>query len=309
MLLMRDLVRTALAAVVAVLLFAQVASAELLWDPLVQDITATSVGVVTFRSSLVTVTCNMTLRGSVNSFDQTTADWIGAFEAGATSGCSSGMSVTPQFTTPTLWIADYRSFTGTLPHPSSIGATLDDAQFLIGLPALRIGCLYIADVITRLSFPGTSPNRVVGLSIDGTNIPAAATLGGVSCPVGSISGVFNVSPAAPLVAGADPIRPASSKMVGANATRAYRFINNKPIATEITSITFDLPLPEFRTDPSPPAGLPIPVGAGATHNFTVRYVPAAGAPAAAKRKTAVVVATRDANGIVKSFSAALTAHP
>lgn len=294
----------------ALALIASSARADLVWAPSVPDITAVSLGTVTFSTTGGSMACNVTLSGFMNDFPLTGGASIGAITGGSVTGCTPGMSLRTEFTRPDLWLSTYNAFTGSLPYPTSVQSTVRSAQVLVSLPG-GTNCLYIADLRASAAFRGSNPNTLGLLTLTGANIAPTTTLSGI-CPTrASLTGSFRVTPAATLTSlAALPLTPTDHHLVGINATQLYRFVNTTGATVEIVSI---LLVDDFgqgiATDPDPVAGLPISVGAGVTYNFTLRYVPLPGSTSDDKVHSTVVVTTRDAGGNLLRYKVKVYGDP
>lgn len=305
---MGSLLLVLLTAAAAQALSTATTEAELVWSPAVPDVTATSLGTVTLVAGAVTVACNMTLRGFVNDFP-TAASSTGALASGSTAGCTTGLSLTPEFTRPDLWLSTYRTYTGVLPYPSGAVTLFKSVQLLARVGATVV-CRYIGDVTANWALRGASPNSLGLLTLSAASMPLVAQAG--VCPrTAAFRGAFSVSPAATLTSvAAPPVLPVQHHLVGINATQGYQFINQTGGPVEVVSIVLDNGAAQgISTDPDPIVGLPATVGAGGTYNFTLRYVPLAGSTADDTVASTVVVNVRDAGGALVEYKAKVYGDP
>jgi hypothetical protein len=154
-------------------------------------ITGTSLGPVTFSGNGITITCNVTLRGTVTSnrvpkVAGTSYGEITAVTIGRCSGGSASVLGLP-------WPVTYNAILGTLPEGvTGVSLTVARTGFLMNTIGLE--CLYGGSVTSLLAVTGTNP-YTTGLYA----IPSESTVplvrGSFLCPTrGTMSGTFGISP-------------------------------------------------------------------------------------------------------------------
>lgn len=145
-------------------------------------ITANSVGRITFTGGAVSISCDISLTGTLAaSVAKVAGTSFGSITAGTSTSCGTG--VVSSVLTATPWAVQYRSFTGTLPSISTLTQRWAPMTWSYG--AVTIGtCLYTTP---GLGFTFTPPRA---LAIDASNSWTKAA-GGALCPTsGRWSGAF-----------------------------------------------------------------------------------------------------------------------
>jgi hypothetical protein len=154
-------------------------------------ITGTSLGAVTFSGSGITITCNLTIRGSVTSarvpkVAGTSYGEITSVSVGRCSGGSASVLGLP-------WPVVYNAILGTLPEGvTGVSLTVQRTGFLLN--AIGLECLYGGSLTTLLAVTGTNP-YTSGLYAVPPGSSAPLVSGSFLCPrSGSMTGTFGISP-------------------------------------------------------------------------------------------------------------------
>lgn len=154
-------------------------------------ITGTSLGPVTFSGSGITITCPLTLSGTVTSarvpkvsgtsYGEVTSVTIGR----CTGGTASVLSLP--------WPITYNAILGTLPNAVT-GVALTVNRLGFQLSALGITCLYGGNIATLLAVTGTNP-YTTGLYAVPAGSSAPFVSGSFLCPrTGTMTGTFGITP-------------------------------------------------------------------------------------------------------------------
>lgn len=165
--------------------------------------TAVSQGLVTLSTTLAgtptNFTCPVTLTGTLEGM----VEKIAGLEAGRISAATVGtcnrsafgtVTAAALFTRPTSWKLRYDTFTGSLPNPNGLRATIEGAQFLFNIPGVGTACLYAGDIPVDLGFAGRSPNTSGLLRTLANTLALSATLSGICPSAASMTGTFSVTP-------------------------------------------------------------------------------------------------------------------
>jgi hypothetical protein len=153
-------------------------------------ITSVSRGLVTFSSGTTTITCRVTLRGSLNATVTLTAGQsLGRVSAVEIAECSSGATVTVLSLPYNL---NYQSVAGTLPNAvTAINFRVDAAAFNLSLFGRFINCLYSGNQPARLAVRGTNPYETGDITTTAASLPLVR---GAGCPSeGEMRGVFSLT--------------------------------------------------------------------------------------------------------------------
>lgn len=187
-------VRLAMVVAIAIVAFAAAAgtaaAGEFQFSP-GGAITGASLGAVTFSSNGITITCNLTLRGTVTSarvpkVAGTSYGEITSVSIGRCSGGTASVLGLP-------WPVVYNSILGTLPEGvTGVSLTVQRTGFLLNTIGLE--CLYGGSVSSLLAVTGTNPYTTGLYAIpSGSSVPFVR--GSFLCPTtGSMSGTFGISP-------------------------------------------------------------------------------------------------------------------
>lgn len=158
-------------------------------------ITATSTG-TTFSGSFGTISCPLTLRGTLQSRVAkvlgATAGTITSATWGSSGSCVSGArSPVPTFTPP--WTLTYNAFAGTLPNITSVDWVIQLMTFLISLFNGSCSASYQGNLTVR-----TSGSPVTALSannsIGGNTFSRIAALSGLCPATATFSTTMTVTP-------------------------------------------------------------------------------------------------------------------
>jgi hypothetical protein len=154
-------------------------------------ITGTSLGPVTFSGSGITITCPLTLRGTVTSarvpkVAGTSYGEITSVTVGRCSGGSVSVLGLP-------WPVVYNAILGTLPNAvTGVSLTVNRTGFLFN--ALGLECLYGGSITSLLAVTGSNP-YTSGLYAIPPGSSAPFVRGSFFCPrTGSVSGTFGITP-------------------------------------------------------------------------------------------------------------------
>jgi len=153
-------------------------------------ITGTSLGVVTFSGSGITITCPVTLSGTVTSavVEKRSGATYGAVTSVRIGRCSGGTVAVLNLP----WSVTYDSILGTLPSAVT-GVALTVNGTGVALTFSGITCLYGGTVSSLLAVTGSNPYRTTLYTLPANSIPLVS--GGFLCPrSGSMSGTFAISP-------------------------------------------------------------------------------------------------------------------
>jgi hypothetical protein len=154
-------------------------------------ITGASLGPVTFSGSGITITCNLTLRGTVTSarVPKVAGTSYGEITSVTVGRCSGGTASALGLPWPVV----YNAILGTLPEGvTGVSLTLQRAGFLMNTIGLE--CLYGGSVTSLLAVTGTNP-YTTGLYAVPTGSSVPLVRGSFLCPrSGSMSGTFGISP-------------------------------------------------------------------------------------------------------------------
>lgn len=154
-------------------------------------ITGASLGAVTFSGSGITITCNLTIRGTVTSarvpkVSGTSYGEITSVSVGRCSGGTASVLGLP-------WPVVYNSILGTLPEAvTGVSLTLQRTGFLMN--AIGLECLYGGSITSLLAVTGRNP-YTTGLYAIPAGSSAPFVRGSAFCPrTGSMTGTFGISP-------------------------------------------------------------------------------------------------------------------
>ena len=194
---MKKIVLTAALALVA--LFAVVSSASA-FNAAVSPggaITTASSGKVTFRAGEISITCNLSLSGSLNTsvtgIETPSGQSLGSISGVSWRECTGGeVSAVLGLN----WNILYTGETGTLPSSvSSIGFTIQNAQFRLSVFGGFVNCLYAGEAPVTMSVLRTRTANQYTTSTIRTNESSFAKVSGSLCPnSGSMTGTFSMSP-------------------------------------------------------------------------------------------------------------------
>ncbi|HEX4804591.1 MAG TPA: hypothetical protein VFU94_01715 [Conexibacter sp.] len=154
-------------------------------------ITGTSLGPVTFSSNGITITCNLTLRGTVTSsrVPKVAGTSYGAITAVSIGRCSGGTAAVLGLP----WPVTYDAILGTLPEGvTGVQLTIERTGF--ALNTLGLECLYGGTLTSLLAVTGRNPYTTGLYAIpSGSSVPLVR--GGILCPTtGTMTGTFGISP-------------------------------------------------------------------------------------------------------------------
>jgi hypothetical protein len=169
---------------------ASVSAAEFQFSP-GGTITGASLGAVTFSGTGVTITCNLTLRGTVTSarvpkVSGTSYGEITSVTIGRCTGGSAAVLSLP-------WKITYNGILGTLPERvTGVSLTANGTGFKLTFSGIE--CLYGGNVSTLLAVTGTNPYTTGLYAVpSGSSLPLVS--GSFLCPrSGSMTGTFGISP-------------------------------------------------------------------------------------------------------------------
>lgn len=185
----RVLALAATAVAVAALGAGSAAAAEFQFSP-GGTITGTSLGAVTFSGGIFTITCNLTIRGTVTSarvvkVAGTSYGSITSVSIGRCSGGTAAVSGLP-------WPVVYNAILGSLPNAvSGVSLTLQRARFSATFSGIT--CQYGGDITSLLAVTGSNPYTTTLYAVPGASVPLVS--GSFLCPrTGSMSGTFALSP-------------------------------------------------------------------------------------------------------------------
>lgn len=154
-------------------------------------ITGTSLGPVTFSGSGITITCPLTLRGTVTSarVPKVAGTSYGEVTSVSIGRCSGGTAAVLGLPWPVV----YNAILGTLPNAvTGVSLTVNRTGFLLN--AIGIECLYGGSITTLLAVTGTNP-YTTGLYEIPAGSSAPFVRGSFFCPrTGSMTGTFGISP-------------------------------------------------------------------------------------------------------------------
>lgn len=154
-------------------------------------ITGASLGAVTFSSNGITITCNLTLRGTVTSarVPKVAGTSYGEITSVSIGRCSGGTAVVLNLP----WPVTYNSILGSLPERvTGVSLTVSGTGFK--LTTLGLECLYGGSVTSLLAVTGSNPYTTGLYAIpSGSSVPFVS--GSPLCPrTGSMNGTFGISP-------------------------------------------------------------------------------------------------------------------
>jgi hypothetical protein len=155
------------------------------------EVTATTLGALTFSGGGVTVRCNVTLRGSLDDgrLDAIVGTPIGAMTGASIAGCTSG-AITAVLGLP--WSIGYQGFTGTLPLVTGFRLSLDRVALLFNV--LGFECLYSGTLGGLLGVTGSGPYSTGLLTIEAGRT-LARVAGSELCPTsGTVTATFSLTP-------------------------------------------------------------------------------------------------------------------
>lgn len=184
----------ATAAAIAVVAFAAVsgtaAAGEFQFSP-GGAITGASLGPVTFSGSGITITCNLTLRGTVTSarVPKVAGTSYGEITSVSVGRCTGGTASVLNLPWPVV----YNSILGSLPEGvTGVSLTVQRAGFKLN--SLGLECLYGGSLTSLLAVTGSNPYTTGLYAIpSGSSVPFVS--GSPLCPrTGSMSGTFGISP-------------------------------------------------------------------------------------------------------------------
>jgi hypothetical protein len=186
----------AIAAAIAVVAFAfavgagAAAAAEFQFGP-GGTITGTSLGPVTFSGSGITITCPLTLRGTVTSrrvpkVAGTSYGEVTSVNIGRCSGGTASVLNLP-------WPVTYNAILGSLPNAvTGVSLTANGTGFQLSVSG--INCLYGGNITTLLAVTGTNP-YTTGLYEIPSGSGAPFVRGSFLCPrTGTMTGTFGITP-------------------------------------------------------------------------------------------------------------------
>ncbi|HEU4703412.1 MAG TPA: hypothetical protein VFS37_13095 [Conexibacter sp.] len=154
-------------------------------------ITGTSLGAVAFSGGGITISCPLTLSGTVTSarvpkVSGTSYGEITSVTIGRCSGGSASVLSLP-------WPVTYNAILGSLPNAVT-GVSLTATRLGFQLTALGISCLYGGSVATLLAVTGTNP-YTTGLYAVPAGSSAPFVSGSFLCPrTGTMTGTFGITP-------------------------------------------------------------------------------------------------------------------
>jgi hypothetical protein len=153
-------------------------------------ITGTSLGAVTFSGSGITITCELTLSGTVTSrvVEKRAGASYGAVTSVSIGRCSGGSAAVSGLP----WPVTYNAILGSLPDGvTAVSLTVNDASFALTFSGIT--CTYGGDVTSLLSVSGRNPYTTTLYAIPSNRVPLVR--GSFLCPsTGSMSGTFAISP-------------------------------------------------------------------------------------------------------------------
>jgi hypothetical protein len=188
---MKKLFITAIAALVALMATAATAAAFTASVSPAGAIRSPSVGKVRFTGGSITIECNLTLRGNLNSSVTLTAGQsLGRVSGVEIANCSGGGEVS---VLNLEWTLEYTGTEGELPNEvSGVNFKVKNASFNLGLFGGFVNCLYQGDEPSILNVTGTNPYRSGTIRTSSTGIPLHS---GSGCPSsGRMTGTFNLEP-------------------------------------------------------------------------------------------------------------------
>jgi hypothetical protein len=154
-------------------------------------ITGTSLGAITFSGSGVTITCNLTLSGTVTSarVPKVAGTSYGEITSVTIGRCSGGSAAVLNLP----WPVTYNAILGTLPEGvTGVSLTANGTGFAMTFSGIQ--CLYGGNLTTLLAVTGRNP-YTTGLYTVPSNSSLPLLSGGFLCPrSGSMSGTFGISP-------------------------------------------------------------------------------------------------------------------
>jgi len=154
-------------------------------------ITGTSLGPVTFSGSGITITCNLTIRGTVTSarVPKVVGTSYGEITSVSVGRCSGGTAAVLGLPWPVV----YNGILGTLPNAvTGVSLTVQRTGFL--LTTFGLECLYGGSLTSLLAVTGTNP-YTSGLYAIPPGSSAPFVRGSIFCPrTGSMSGTFGITP-------------------------------------------------------------------------------------------------------------------
>jgi hypothetical protein len=180
----------AIAVVAFAVLAASAAAGEFQFSP-GGTITGTSLGPVTFSGSGITITCPLTLSGTVTSarVPKVAGTSYGEVTSVTVGRCSGGTAAVLGLPWPVV----YNAILGALPEAvTGVSLTVQRTGFL--LRTLGLECLYGGNLTTLLAVTGTNP-YTTGLYAVPPGSSAPFVRGSVFCPrTGTMSGTFGITP-------------------------------------------------------------------------------------------------------------------
>jgi hypothetical protein len=154
-------------------------------------ITGTSLGPVTFSSNGITITCPLTLRGTVtsNRVPKVAGTSYGEVTSVTVGRCSGGTARVLNLP----WPVTYNAILGTLPEGvTGVSLTVERTGFLLNTIGLE--CLYGGTITSLLAVTGTNP-YTSGLYEIPPGSSAPFVRGSFLCPrTGTMTGTFAISP-------------------------------------------------------------------------------------------------------------------
>ena len=154
-------------------------------------ITGTSLGPVTFSGGGITITCPLTLRGTVTSarVPKVSGTSYGEITSVTIGRCSGGTASVLNLP----WPITYNAILGTLPNAVT-GVALTASRLGFQLSAIGITCLYGGSVATLLAVTGMNP-YTTGLYAVPAGSSAPFVSGSFLCPrSGTMTGTFGITP-------------------------------------------------------------------------------------------------------------------
>jgi hypothetical protein len=153
-------------------------------------ITGASLGPVTFSGSGITITCNLTLSGTVTSavVEKRAGTSYGSVTSVRIGRCTGGTAAVLGLP----WSVTYNAILGTLPSAvTGLELTVNGTGFALTFSGIT--CLYGGNVSSLLAVSGSNPYTTTLYALPSNSVPLVSGI--FLCPrSGSMSGTFGISP-------------------------------------------------------------------------------------------------------------------
>jgi hypothetical protein len=195
------------------------------------SVTASSLGKLTFTAGTTTISCNVTMRGTLEEVViETAGDHVGSVSEVTWATCTGG-ELERVLGLP--WSLGYSSILGTMPNGLTGELyTINEAGMRFSILSGFVRCLYKGNVGALVALSGTNPYRTGLITLLGTELSRIE--GGESCPVtGRLSGTLALSPAQEVTAAEQPPTYVTIPAEASEANHRIRF-GRIPVNTTAT---------------------------------------------------------------------------